>query len=68
MIQNKSDKIQFSRRHFIQLMAGASLASISGAIPDVQAWAKAPPTRTVPLPKFKVSIGTPAAERYQVPA
>lgn len=66
MIQNKSDKIQFSRRHFIQLMAGASLASISGAIPDVQAWAKAPPTRTVPLPKFKVSIGTPAAERYQV--
>jgi reductive dehalogenase len=64
MIQNNSDKNHFSRRHFIQLMAGA-VASFSGAVPDVRAWAETSIKRTVNLPKFKVSIGASAAKRYK---
>jgi reductive dehalogenase len=39
---------------------------MSGAIPDMQAWAKTAPKRTVPLPKFKVSTSSKTAfELYQ---
>jgi reductive dehalogenase len=66
MVSNHSEKTQFSRRRFIQLMAGASLASMGGTIPAVQAWAKTAPKRTIRLPKFKVrSSKKTAAERYQ---
>lgn len=66
MTQNYSEKTQLSRRLFMQLMAGASLASMSGAIPAVQAWAKPLPKRTVPLPKFKVrTTNKTAAQRYK---
>lgn len=65
MTIDHSNNSYFSRRRFIQIMAGASLATATGAIPDMQAWAKAAPKRTVPSPKFKVSIGRPTAERYQ---
>ncbi len=65
MTNNHSKNTHFSRRRFIQIMAGVSLASATGAIPDMQALAKAAPKRTVHLPKFKVNVGTPAAKRYQ---
>jgi reductive dehalogenase len=55
----------FSRRRFIQSLAGLSLASATGAIPDMLARATAAPKRTVSLPKLNVSVGTPAAKRYQ---
>ena len=65
MTNDHSKNTYFSRRRFIQIMAGMSLASATGIIPDMKALAKAAPKRTVPLPKFKVSAGTPAAKRYQ---
>ena len=79
MTDNHSKDTDFSRRRFMQLMAGASLASVSGVLhgcstkeaPPLPAQAKSTfkestSKRTVPFPKVKVSIGTPAAERYQV--
>ena len=79
MADNHSKDMDFSRRQFMQLMAGASLASVSGVLhgcstkeaPTLPAQAKSTfkestSKRTVPFPKIKVSIGTPAAERYQV--
>jgi len=65
MIKDQSKKGQYSRRRFIQLLAGVSLASTSSAIRNSQAWANTPPKRTVSLPKIKVEIGAPAAKRYQ---
>jgi len=55
----------FSRRRFMQLLSGMSLASASSTISNMQAWANSASKRTVPLPKLKVGIGTHAAERYQ---
>ena len=65
MTDDHSKNWQYSRRRFMQMMAGVSLASAAGAIPDMQAWAKAAPKRKIPSPKFKVSLGAPAAERHQ---
>ena len=65
MTHDHSKITQFSRRRFIQIMAGMSLASATGAMPDMRAWAQTPAKRAVPLPEFKISIGTPAAERHQ---
>ncbi len=65
MTNDHSKNMHFSRRRFIQILAGVSLASATGIKPDIQAGAKAALERTVSLPKFKVSVGTPAAERYQ---
>jgi hypothetical protein len=49
----------------MQIMAGASLATATGTIPGMPAWAKAPPKRTVLLPRIKIGIGTSAAERHR---
>lgn len=65
MSKDHSFNKHFSRRRFIQLLAGASMASASGALPDMSAWANAAPKRTVTLPKLTVNIGATAAERYQ---
>jgi len=65
MTSDYSKNKDFSRRRFIQIMAGMSLASATGAIPPLQALATAAPKRTIPLPEFKLRAGTPAAERYQ---
>ncbi len=65
---------QFSRRRFMQIMAGASLATATGALTGCSSNAKstarnamaaAAPKRTVPLPKINVRTSAPAAERYQ---
>ena len=66
MTENHSNNLHFSRRRFIQVMAGASLATASGAIADMPALAEAASGRKVSMPGFKVSTGAPAAERYQV--
>ena len=52
MIYDHLDKTRFSRRRFIQAMAGASLASMGGVLPDMQASATSVLNREVPLPKF----------------
>ena len=49
----------------MQIMAGASLATATGAIPGIPALAQSADKRTVSLPGFKVRTGAPAAERYQ---
>ena len=65
-MRNHSKDTDDSRRKFIKLMAGASLASVSGIIPTVKAQAKATLKRSVPLPKFKVrKVRKTAAERYK---
>ncbi len=66
MTNDHSKNWHFSRRRFMQVLAGASLASAAGAIPDMPAWAETAAKRKVSLPRFKVGIGTPAAERYQI--
>ena len=59
-------KMDLSRRQFIQIVAGASVASLSGILPIVQAQAKSLPKRSVPMPKFKVhQVDKTAAEIYQ---
>ena len=65
MTNDHSNNRHFSRRRFIQIMAGASLATATGAIPGMPAWAEAAAKRTVSLPRFKVRTAAPAAERYQ---
>ncbi len=65
MDAKNSKNTHLSRRRFMQIMAGVSLASAAGTIPNVQAWAKAAPQRTVPLPRYKVRTAAPSAERYQ---
>jgi len=65
MTDYRSNNMRFSRRRFMQIMAGASLASATGAIAGMPAWAEATARRKVSLPRFKVGAGAPAAERYQ---
>ena len=66
MISKCFGKIRCSRRRFMQFMAGTSLASISGTLLAGKAWATPSMKRTIPLPKFNVSISDKtAAERYQ---
>ena len=66
MLRNYLKETDFSRRRFIQLLASVSLASMSGAIPNMHAWAESVPTRKVPLPKFNVRTSSKtAAELYQ---
>jgi hypothetical protein len=66
MLRNKSKDTDLSRRQFMQFMAGASLASMSGVLPAVQAQAKPTSKRTIPMPKFKVQTSNKTAfERYQ---
>ncbi len=66
MDAKNSKNTHLSRRRFMQIMAGVSLVSAAGTIPNVQAWAKAAPQRTVPLPRYKVRTAAPSAERYQL--
>ena len=66
MSLNNIIKTDLSRRRFIQIMAGASVASLGGILPTAQVQAKSPPKRSVPLPKFKVhQVNKTAAEIYQ---
>ncbi len=66
MTDNNSKNGHLSRRRFMQIMAGASLASAAGAMPGIPVWAEAAARRKVSLPRFKVGAGAPAAKRYQV--
>ena len=74
MTNNHSNDSHFSRRRFMQIMAGASLATATGTLAGCSSIAKpaasntmpvAAPKRTVPLPKINVRTSAPAAERYQ---
>jgi epoxyqueuosine reductase len=59
-------KTDLSRRRFIQIMAGVSVASLGGMLPTAQTQAKLLSKRSVPLPKFKVhQVDKTAAEIYQ---
>lgn len=63
---NNSIKTDFSRRRFIQDMAGASVASLGGILTAEQVQAKPTSKRSVPFPKFKVhQVDKTAAEIYQ---
>ena len=61
MKHNHSKDTDLSRRRFIQYMAGASLASMSGLMSKEQVQAGPISKRTVPLPKFKVQISDKTA-------
>ncbi len=66
MMRDQSKETDFSRRRFIQLMAGASLVSVREVMSTEQAQAKSVPKRSVPLPKFKVRTSKKTAfERYK---
>ena len=65
MTDDYSKNWHFSRRRFMQIMAGASLATAAGALPGMPDTTPAASRRKIPLPKFKVRPAAPAAERYQ---
>ncbi len=65
MTKDHSKNLQFSRRRFMQIMAGASLATATDAIAGMPAWAETAARRKISLPRFKVRNAAPAAERYQ---
>jgi reductive dehalogenase len=65
MTKDHSKNLQFSRRRFMQIVAGASLATATGAISGMPALAEAAARRKISLPRFKVRTAVPAAERYQ---
>ncbi len=61
-----SIKTDLSRRRFIKVVAGASIASLGGMLTAGHVQAKPPSMRTVPFPKFKVhGVNKTAAEIYQ---
>jgi reductive dehalogenase len=61
MKHNHSKDTDLSRRRFMQYMAGASLASLSGLISEAKVQAGPISKRTVPLPKFKIQISDKTA-------
>ncbi len=65
MTDHHSNNFHFSRRRFMQIMAGASLATATGVIPGLPDMATAAPRRKVSLPRIKVRTAAPSAERYQ---
>jgi reductive dehalogenase len=66
MMVDHSKKSQFTRRGFMKIMAGASLASAGTAIVPILSSAKAVPKRYIPMPKFKVTASTMSASKiYQ---
>lgn len=63
---NHSIKTDLSRRQSIQIMAGASVASLSGTLTAGQGRAKPTSKRSIPFPKLKIhQIDKTAAEIYQ---
>ena len=63
---NHSIKTDFSRRQFIQIIAGASVASLGGVLTAGQVKAKPTSKRSVPFPKFNIhQVDKTAAEIYQ---
>ena len=65
MTIDHSNNSHFSRRRFMQIMAGASLATATGAIAGMPVHAEAAARRKISLPGFEVRTAAPAAERYQ---
>ena len=65
MAKNQPNKNPLSRRRFIQILAGFSLASAGDVMSGTNAWGQATAHRTVPMPKIKVKTGKNTAERYQ---
>ncbi len=65
MTDHHSNNFHFSRRRFMQIMAGASLATATGVIPGLSEMATAASRRKVSLPRIKVRTAAPSAERYQ---
>jgi len=54
MSNNELHEADVSRRRFIQLMAGATAATVGSVLSPMLAQAASSPKRTVPLPKFNV--------------
>jgi len=66
MSKGRSSKTNISRRRFLQIVATASTASLSGLLKADHTKATPVPKRNVPLPKFNVQqLNKTAAEIYQ---
>lgn len=66
MKPDQTKETDFSRRRFMQVMAGASIASLSGVLTPKLVQSAPIPKRSVPFPKFKVhDVNKTAAEIYQ---
>ena len=66
MVLNYLEKMNISRRRFLQFVASVSLASAGSVAPVLEAQAKSVAKRAVPFPKFKIRTSNlTAAEIYK---